>query len=125
MLRRPTFWFATLAIGVAMVLFRVKYEVNALEQHNVRLKKEIQSNKGAIHILKAEWTHLNDPKRLQNFSQKYLTELKPIKSSQLITFQDMAGASVNNKVQPSQKQNAQNALDAYMDAFVEDEAVQA
>lgn len=117
MLRRPTFWFVTLAICVGMVLFRVKYEVIALEQHNTRLKKEIRANKDAIHHLKAEWTHLNDPKRLQASSKTHLHELSPVKSSQLITFQDMAGSNANIKLESSQKKDNQNALDAYIADF--------
>ena len=116
MLRRPTFWFVTLAICVGMVLFRIKYEVIALEQHNTRLKKEIHANKDAIHHLKAEWTYLNDPKLLQKFSQKYLTELNPVKSGQLITFQDMAGSN-NIKPESSPKREPKSTLDAYVADF--------
>lgn len=122
MLRRPTFWFVTLAICVGMVLFRVKYEVIALEQHNTRLKKEIIANKDAIHHLKAEWTYLNDPKLLQKFSQKYLAELNPVKSGQLITFQDMAGSNANIKPESSRKNELPNTLDAYVADFAADES---
>jgi hypothetical protein len=101
-----------------MFLFRIKYEVIALEQHNVRLIKEIHENKQAIHHLKAEWAHLNDPKSLQNFTQKYLPDLSPVKSSQLITFQDMAGSSRNAKTNQAKQlakgNTQQNALDDYI-----------
>jgi len=117
MLRRPAFWSVTLAIGIGMVLFRVKYEVIALEQHDMRLKKEIHANKDAIHILKTEWTHLNDPKSLQNFTQKYLTELKPVSSGQLITFHDMAGSNTTPKTHTKQKPDQMNALDMYVADF--------
>lgn len=117
MLRRPTFWFVTMAICVGMVLFRIKYEVIALEQHNSRLKKEIIANKDAIHHLKADWAHLNDPKRLQASSKAHLHELNPVKSSQLITFQDMAGSNTNVKPEPSQTKESQNTLDAYVADF--------
>lgn len=127
MLKHPTFWFVSLAICVGMVLFRIKYEVIALEQHNTRLEKEIFVNNDAIHHLKAEWTFLNGPKRLQKFSQKYLTELQPVKSGQLITFQDMAGSSTNikaesshkpeHKPESSQSKKRQSTLDAYVADF--------
>ncbi|MES2252638.1 MAG: hypothetical protein V4482_03030 [Pseudomonadota bacterium] len=117
MLRRPTFWSVTLAIVVGMVLFRVKYEVIALEQHDTRLKKEIHANKDAIHILKTELTHLNDPKSLQHFTQKYLTELKPVSSGQLITFHDMAGSNTLPKAHATKESPQTNALDAYVAEF--------
>ena len=122
MLRRPTFWFVTLAVCVGMVLFRIKYEVIALEQHNTRLKKELNINKDAIHHLKAEWTHLNDPVRLQKSSKQHLAELRPVISNQLITFQDMAGSDTAHKPHAAQQQThtntpTQNALDAYVANF--------
>lgn len=121
MLKRPTFWFMTLSLCVGMVLFRIKYEVIALEQHNIRVKSDIQLNKSAIHILKAEWTHLNDPKRLQNLSQKYLNALKPVTSIQLITFQDMTSSPKNEPIPKSNEiHNAQSAFDIYVESSLDD-----
>lgn len=122
MLRRPTFWFVTLAICVGMVLFRIKYEVIALEQHNKRIKKEILANKDAIHHLKAEWTYLNDPKRLQASAKNHLRELNPIKSAQLITFQDMAGSLTSTQTESNHKNQKQSTLDAYIADFTTDTA---
>ncbi|MDP3371834.1 MAG: hypothetical protein Q8S21_02965 [Candidatus Paracaedibacteraceae bacterium] len=116
MLKKPTFWFLTVSFCVGMVLFRIKYEVIALEQHNVRVKTDIQLNKNAIHILKAELTHLNDPKRLQTLSQKYLSDLKPIVSHQMITFQDMTNPMRSEKIESVEKGTHQNALDAYINS---------
>lgn len=116
MLKKPTFWFVTLSFCVGMVLFHIKYEVIALEQHNARIKTDVQLNKNAIHILKAELTHLNDPKRLQALSKKYLSDLKPIVSHQMITFQDMTNSPRNSTPKPAEKNPSQNALDAYINS---------
>lgn len=89
MLKRPSFLLLTLAILVGIGLFRVKYEVIALEANHMRIKHEIKENKEAIHVLKAEFAHLTEPKRLQALCQKYLPELKSVRSTQLMTLHDM------------------------------------
>jgi hypothetical protein len=71
----------------------------------VRIRKEISEHNDALHVLKAEWAHMNEPSRLQNLSQKYL-QLKPIDSSQLVTFQDIA--------RKGDKPYDQDALDSYL-----------
>lgn len=65
------------------MVFHIKYEVVALEQLNRKANKEIQENKEAIHILKAEKSHLSDPKRLQALAKNYL-DLQPIKAQQIV-----------------------------------------
>jgi hypothetical protein len=93
MFKKPSFIFLFLSFIIVLVLFRVKYAVGALEILQNRLKKEIVQNKEAIHVLKAEWHHLNDPKRLQTLCGKYLSSLKPVSNTQLIMMRDIVIAS--------------------------------
>ena len=142
MLTRSSFLLLTLAVFVGIGLFRVKYEVIALEANHQRVQKEIRENQDAIHVLKAEWTYLNEPKSLQALCHKYLPELKSVNSRQLVTFQDMTSSpypqtqSVHTlqpqaqhaqtphvpaqEIEPSKPvdryaETAPNSLDAYMD----------
>lgn len=98
MLKRPTFIFCVIASVIVIMLFRVKYEVSALETTVSYLKQDIRATKEALHVLKAEWSHLNDPKSLQILCAKYLPHLKPIHSAQLITFQDMIQAGQRSAI---------------------------
>jgi hypothetical protein len=102
-----------LGIIIVTAMYRVKYEVGALEVSMKRLTHEITQNKETIHVLKAEWNHLNDPKRLQNSCAKYLPDLKPVHSKQLITLQDMLLAG-------GQSSSDKN-LDTYMTSLLENE----
>jgi cell division protein FtsL len=71
-----------LAIGVGTGLFVVKHEVKVLEKELISLNNDIKNDQKSIHVLNAEWSHLNNPARLRRLSSKYLG-LKPIKPSQI------------------------------------------
>jgi cell division protein FtsL len=88
------------AVGLATagsIVFRVKYEVMDLEQQLKTVKRQIQDNQETLHVLKAEWSHLNDPRALQNLAVKYLPELKPLQGSQLVTISHVVSSSNNKK----------------------------
>jgi hypothetical protein len=89
-MRRPTLLFIFITAGVGLGLFQLKYQVMNLEQHHHRVQKTIRETKETMHVLKAEWAHLNDPKRLQNLSERYLT-IAPIQGSQLISLRQVTG----------------------------------
>lgn len=89
-MRRPTLLFVFITAGVGLGLFQLKYQVMNLEQDHSRIRKTIRETDETIHVLRAEWAHLNDPKRLQILCERYLT-ISPIKGSQLVSFQEVAG----------------------------------
>ena len=89
-MRRSTICFAVLTIGIGLGLFQLKYTVMSLEKEYKKINSSIKTTKESIHVLKAEWTHLNDPKRLQLLAQKHL-EISPIAAKQLISLKDVAG----------------------------------
>jgi cell division protein FtsL len=89
MIRPSTLFFICVASGVGIALFHIKYQVSKLEQDYHQTQKRIKETKETIHILKAEWSHLNDPKRLQELATKYLN-IVPIKSHQFISMKKLA-----------------------------------
>lgn len=92
MIRRSTLVVGGLTLVVGLALFKTKYAVMSLEQQHSQIKKNIQETREAIHVLRAEWAHLNDPSRLQVLAQKYL-DIAPVGGSQLISFADVAGTN--------------------------------
>jgi cell division protein FtsL len=80
--------------GVVMLmgfgLFHLKYHVVQLEQKLTFVQRKIAQKKEAIHVLKAEWSHLNEPSRLQKLVQKHL-DMTPITAFQLISSADLSG----------------------------------
>jgi hypothetical protein len=70
------------------MLFQVKFEVQALEKQLKALNAQIYSNQQVIHVLTAEWSHLNEPARLTELNERYL-QLVPIDSKQLARLDDL------------------------------------
>jgi hypothetical protein len=77
-----TVMWTVLAGAVGVGLFFVKHEVKDQERRLAELNADIQRNQEAIHVLKAEWSYLNDPARLRALSEKYLS-MKPVAPSQV------------------------------------------
>jgi cell division protein FtsL len=69
-------WVAIAGIG-ALALYQLKHEVIALEKELARLNREIVREQEAIHVLRAEWSHVNRPERLQALAQRHL-DLQPM-----------------------------------------------
>ena len=77
--------FAALA-GIG--LYHLKHEVMLLEQDLAQTNRDILKEQEALHVLQAEWTYLNDPRRLEALSKRYL-ELAPLAAEQVITLNDL------------------------------------
>ncbi|KAA5604568.1 hypothetical protein F1188_15245 [Roseospira marina] len=56
--------WGVLAVAAAAGLFRLKYEVIALEERLATLTHAIEADRRAIHVLRAEWSYFNDPDSL-------------------------------------------------------------
>ncbi len=87
-MRCPTFLFVFITAGVGLGLFQLKYQVMNLEQDHHRIRKTIRETNESIHVLRAEWAHLNDPKRLQSLCERYLA-VSSIQGSQLVSLQQV------------------------------------
>lgn len=81
-MKYSTILFFLLAFAVGFILFKVKYEVVDIEQKLTQVAFQIEREKENIHILKAEWSHLNEPQRLQKLAEKYL-DIIPVKTEQI------------------------------------------
>jgi hypothetical protein len=66
--------------------FELKYRVQGQEQQLVRLDHQIARDRDSIQLLRAEWAHLNDPKRLVELAQRHL-DLAPVAGVQIVRFE--------------------------------------
>ncbi|MCC7275176.1 MAG: hypothetical protein IT561_21090 [Alphaproteobacteria bacterium] len=80
------FWLG-LVSALGYGVFQVKYEVQEMETRLVHLNRAIVTDQQAIHVLKAEWSYLNQPARLEQLSRRHL-DLAPIAASQLGRIED-------------------------------------
>lgn len=84
MIRHSTLLFVLLAIGVGLSLFVVKVQVQDLEEQLTSLNRTLVKDQQKIHVLQAEWSHLNEPARLRDLAERYL-DVGPVESHQIVT----------------------------------------
>ncbi len=77
-------WVVVLAL-LGIGLFLVKYNVQSQERELREVRKQIDANYSAIHVLEAEWSYLNDPLRLADLTRRH-TELVPTTPGQIGDF---------------------------------------
>jgi cell division protein FtsL len=80
MIRPAMILIALLASSLGLTLFIVKYQVQDLEGVLMEYNQKITEDREAIHVLRAEWSHLNQPSRLRKLANRYLgmVMLKPV-----------------------------------------------
>ena len=89
MIRRSTLMTTLLAVSTGLALFVVKYQVQDLEDTLTEINREIASKQQAIHVLKAEWSHLNEPNRLRLLAARHL-DLGPLENAQFTRLSDLS-----------------------------------
>ena len=88
MIRHSTLVFLLMAGAVALALFSVKYQVQDLEKELTQLNRSTIKDREAIHVLKAEWSHLNNSARLRVLAGRHLG-MKPLNPEQMGTLDDL------------------------------------
>ncbi|MDX5360908.1 MAG: hypothetical protein LPL00_05840 [Alphaproteobacteria bacterium] len=71
---------AATSVGV----YRVKYAVMDLEKEATLLSAQLLEERDSIRTYEAEWTYLNEPRRLEGLAQRHLT-LQPVSARQILT----------------------------------------
>ncbi|MCB1492878.1 MAG: hypothetical protein KDJ77_13975 [Rhodobiaceae bacterium] len=83
MIRFVTIAAVAIAIAAAAGLYKVKIRTAELGERVQSVTAEIEKEEEAIAVLKAEWSLLNQPDRLQALAERFL-ELKPMGLDQLV-----------------------------------------
>ena len=71
-------------VALAYVIYQVKYEARALDEEIASLGKEIDTERDGLAVLRAEWSLLNRPERIERLAQKFL-KLAPVQPRQFVT----------------------------------------
>lgn len=88
-MRRFTLWILGFSIVLATGLFHLKHQVVRMEDDLTRIVHEIAEEKKQLHILEAEWSHLNNPIYLKFLVSKHLPHYRPISPQQIIQFRHL------------------------------------
>lgn len=79
-------WTAlTVLTVVIFATFIMKNRVQNLEKELAQINDGISEDIKTIHILKAEWSHLNNPERLRVLAEKHI-DLRPVQAEQIINY---------------------------------------
>jgi cell division protein FtsL len=82
MIRVLNAFMVALTVLICFGLYRITYEAQDRAAELQRVEERIGEAHSAISVLKAEWTHLSQPARIQTLASRHLT-LQPIAASQI------------------------------------------
>jgi hypothetical protein len=88
MIGRGTLLWLALATGAGAGLFHVSYRVQSLEEELTRVNRDILREQQTIHLLRAEWSYLNEPTRLAELTRRHLA-LAPLSAGQMVRIEDL------------------------------------
>lgn len=84
MLRFVNICLVLALVAFAYVIYEGKYEARALDEDIDGLRKNIETERDAVAELRAEWSLLNRPERIERLAEKHL-KLAPARPTQLVT----------------------------------------
>ncbi len=91
MIGRLTWGLAAVALALPVGLYTLEHQVSALEDEVVRYEGMLLDEQGQAHVLRAEWAHLNQPRRLQELILRHedALGLAPISPAQVARIADL------------------------------------
>jgi hypothetical protein len=76
------------AVGAAIFVFQVKYRAEHVAEHVAELQRQVDSTNESVSALKAEWSYLIQPDRVQDLVGRHSAQLNlvPLDTRQITTF---------------------------------------
>ena len=88
-------------VALACVIYHVKYQARGFDADIAALDKRIDQERDAIAVLRAEWSLLNRPERIDRLAKKHL-KLAPSKPIQIVTLDTVSDADFDRtRVEPA------------------------
>ncbi len=75
----------------------IKYQVVFLRKSLNKINNEIIKITDDLRLYNAEWSYLNNPKRLEELASKYLPEMRPIEYKQILRYNEFIKTEYENK----------------------------
>lgn len=88
MIRALNLAMLALTVVICFGLYRVTHAAQEREADLKKVESQIADNERAIGVLKAEWTHLAQPSKVQAMATRYL-DLEPMKATQIAYLNDI------------------------------------
>lgn len=87
----------TLIVFITVCMFVINNRVQTLESELKTINASIQEDIKSIHVLKAEWSHLNSPQRLRTLASKHIS-LNPARAEQIINYSELPFEHENRRL---------------------------
>jgi hypothetical protein len=82
MIRRSMVLWVVLASSFGAAMFLIKHEVQVREAWLGTLRQEILASQQSIQVLRAEWSYLNQPVRIEALIRRHM-DLRPTETAQI------------------------------------------
>jgi cell division protein FtsL len=76
-------------VSAAAYVYKVKFESTRQAERLAKVRMEIRQEQDAIAALRAEWSKLDTPARIQELAKRHLTTLRPIEPRQFDTLRNL------------------------------------
>lgn len=84
MINKSTLVWLSLVVVAGFGLLQLKYRVQGLEEQLAGVNRAIEDDRAAMQVLRAEWSYLNEPSRIERLSREHLG-LTPVGTDQIRT----------------------------------------
>ena len=98
---------------LGIILSKSKYEVVSLRKQLKTIQNEISQTIDDLKVYNAEWSYLNDPKRLKELASKYLPNMIITDPKQIETYDNF----ISNKYE-DQKAAKHKAFESFLDSIM-------
>lgn len=97
MVRLLNVLFILAVIAGAAVVFGMKHDAERAAERVAQLQRDIDGERESISLLKAEWSLLNQPSRLQRLVERYnaYLQLEPLDVAQIAALEDLPAKPMN------------------------------
>jgi cell division protein FtsL len=82
----------------ASVIYSVKYDARGVDHDLGRLAADIEKERETIAVLRAEWSLLNNPQRIERLARAHLS-FDTVKAAQFISMEKLDAAMAQTELQ--------------------------
>ena len=100
-------------VVLGVVLSKNKYEVVSLRKQLTAIQNEISQTIDDLKVYNAEWSYLNEPKRLKELANKYLPNMNVTDPKQIETYKNF----INNEYE-DQNEAKHKAFESFLDSVM-------
>lgn len=76
-------------VAAAAYVYKIKFDSTRQSERIAKVQMEIRQEQDAIANLRAEWSKLDTPARIQELAKRHLTMLKPVDPRQIDTLRNL------------------------------------